>query len=194
MADGILRLAYAGALTPLYALEDVAAAVGILARERPDLPVELHLYGRGDAADRILARAAEGGVEDRVHLHGRIALEEVAGALAAADIALSPIRRNRFSEISLSTKIFEGAVMGKPVVAADLAAARAEFGADMLAWYAPDDPADLARVILRLVDEPVWRAAAAEGAAARARELAWDGEAPRYLALVEELVRDRVSS
>lgn len=194
MVDGVLRLAYAGALTPLYALEDAAAAVGILARERPDLPVELHLYGRGDASDRIVARAAEEGVADRVHLHGRIPIDAVAGALAAADVALSPIRRNRFSEISLSTKVFEGAVMGKPVVAADLPAARAEFGDDMLAWYAPDDPADLARAVLRLVDEPTWRAAAVASAAARARELAWDGEAPRYLALVERLVRDRVSS
>jgi glycosyltransferase involved in cell wall biosynthesis len=84
--------------------------------------------------------------------------------------------------------------MEKPVVAADLPAARAEFDGDVLAWYEPDDPADLARAILRVVDEPAWRAAAAVRAAARARELAWDGEAPRYLALVEELARDRVSS
>jgi len=142
----------------------------------------------------LRARAAELGLEDRVNFHGRIALDAVAGALAAADVAISPIRRNRFSEISLSTKVYEGAVMGKPVVAADLPAARAEFGADMLSWYAPDDPADLARAILRVVDEAAWREDAIVRAAARARELSWDGEAPRYVALVEELARDRVSS
>jgi len=194
MADGVLRLAYAGALTPLYALEDVVEAVAILARERPDLPVAVDLYGRGDREEELRDRAARLGVADRVHLHGRIPLDAVAGALAGADLVLSPIRRNRFSEMSLSTKVFEGAIMEKPVVAADLPAARAEFDGDVLAWYEPDDPADLARAILRVVDEPAWRAAAAVRAAARARELAWDGEAPRYLALVEELVRDRVSS
>ena len=194
MADGVLRLAYAGALTPLYALEDVVEAVALLARERQDLPVALDLYGRGDREQELRDRAARLGVADRVHLHGRIALDAVAGALAGADVVLSPIRRNRFSEMSLSTKVFEGAIMEKPVVAADLPAARAEFEGDVLAWYEPDDPADLARAILRTLDEPDWRAAAAAGAAARARELAWDGEAPRYLALVEELARDRVSS
>ena len=194
MADGVLRLAYAGALTPLYALEDAVEAVAILARERPDLPVALDLYGRGDREEELRDRAARLGVADRVHLHGRIPLDAVAGALAGADLVLSPIRRNRFSEMSLSTKVFEGAIMEKPVVAADLPAARAEFDGDVLAWYEPDDPADLARAILRVVDEPAWRAAAAVRAAARARELAWDGEAPRYLALVEELARDRVSS
>jgi glycosyltransferase involved in cell wall biosynthesis len=194
MADGVLRLAYAGALTPLYALDDVVEAVAILARERPDLPVALDLYGRGDRDEGLRERAARLAVADRVHFHGRIPLDAVAGALARADLVLSPIRRNRFSEMSLSTKVFEGAIMEKPVVAADLPSARAEFDGDMLAWYAPDDPADLARAILRVVDEPAWRTAAAARATVRARELAWDGEAPRYVALVEELAHNRVSS
>ena len=194
LADGVLRLAYAGALTPLYGLEDVVEAVAILAAQRPELPVVLDLYGRGDREEELRERAARLGVAERVRFHGRIPLDAVAGALAAADIVLSPIRRNRFSEMSLSTKVFEGAIMEKPVVAADLPAARAEFETDMLAWYAPDDPADLARAILRVVDDPAWRAAVADRAAARARELAWDGEAPRYIAIVEELARDRVSS
>lgn len=194
MFDGVLRLAYAGALTPLYALEDVVAALGILARERPALRVELDLYGRGDMEEGLRVRAVEAGLAEQVVFHGRIPLDAVAGALAGADIVLSPIRRNRFSEISLSTKVFEGAVMDRPVVAADLPAARSEFDADMLSWYTPDDPADLARAILRVVDEAAWREGAVVRAAARARELSWDREAPRYLALVEELARDRVSS
>jgi glycosyltransferase involved in cell wall biosynthesis len=194
MTDGVLRLAYAGALTPLYALGDVIEAVAILARERPDLPVALDLYGRGDREEELRERADRLAVADRVRFHGRIPLDAVAGALAGADLVLSPIRRNRFSEMSLSTKVFEGAIMEKPVVAADLPSARAEFAADMLAWYAPDDPADLARAVLRVVDEPAWREAAAARAAARARELAWDAEAPRYLALVEELLGERTST
>ncbi len=194
MADGVLRLAYAGALTPLYGLDDVVAAMAVLAAQRPDLPVTLDLYGRGDEEEALRLQATELGLVDRVTLHGRIPLDAVAGALAGADIVLSPIRRNRFSEISLSTKVYEGAIMGKPVVAADLPAARAEFDEDMLAWYAPDDPADLARAILRVVDDAAWRAAAVERAAARARDLSWDVEAPRYLALVEGLARDRESS
>lgn len=194
MADGVLRLAYAGALTPLYGLTDVVEALGVLARERPDLPTSFDLYGRGDAEDDLRRRAAGLGLADRVVFRGRIPLDAVAGGLASADLVVSPIRRNPFSEISLSTKVFEGAIMEKPVVAADLPAARAEFDADMLAWYTPDDVADLARAIAHVADDAAWRERAIGRAAAQARELAWDGEAPRYLALVEELARDRVSS
>ena len=194
MVDGELRLAYAGALTPLYGLEDVVAAMGLLRGARPDLRVVLDLYGRGDTEETLRSRAAGLGIADRVRFHGRIPLDAVAGALAGADIVLSPIRRNRYSEMSLSTKVFEGAIMEKPVVAADLPSARAEFDADMLWWYAPDDPADLARAALRVVDDGPARAAAVERARDRARVLSWDAEAPRYVALVEGLVRDRVSS
>jgi glycosyltransferase involved in cell wall biosynthesis len=194
MGDGVLRLGYAGALTPLYGLIDVLDAMGALARERPDLQISFDLYGRGDTEDDLRRRAAELGLAERVVLHGRVPLDAVAGGLAAADVVVSPIRRTRFSEISLSTKVYEGAVMEKPVVAADMPAARAEFDADMLAWYVPDDVADLARAIAHVADDAAWREMAVARAAVRARELAWDGEAPRYLALIEELARDRVSS
>jgi glycosyltransferase involved in cell wall biosynthesis len=194
MADGTLRLVYAGALTPLYGLEDVVEAVAVLARQRPDQPTCLDFYGRGDreAALRDLAKSL--GVADRVRFHGRVPLDAVPAALAAADVVLSPIRRTSYAEMSLSTKVFEGAAMEKPVVAADLPAARAEFGADMLSWYAPDDPADLARAILKVLDDVAWRAEAVVRARERVRGLSWDAEAPRYVALVESLARDGVSS
>ena len=198
MADGTLRLAYAGALTPLYGLDDVVDARRDPGRASgPSSRVELDLYGRGDMEERAAgARGDERGIADRVVFHGRIAARRGRRlASRAPTSSLSPIRRNRFSEISLSTKVFEGAIMGKPVVAADLPAARAEFEGDMLAWYAPGR------------SRPTWPGrscgswtippgapAVADRAAARARELAWDGEAPRYVAIVEELARDRVSS
>jgi glycosyltransferase involved in cell wall biosynthesis len=194
MEDGTLRLAYAGALTPLYGLDDVLTAMARLASQRPDLRVELDLYGRGDEQGRLEARAAALDLAERVRFRGRVPIDAVAGYLAAADIVLSPIRRTRFSEISLSTKAIEGAVMGKPVVAADMPAARHYFPGDDLAWYAPDDPAGMAAAILRLVDDVPARIAAAARASVTARSLAWDREAQAYVALVEALLRGRSST
>ena len=156
--------------------------------------MELDLYGRGDEQDRLAARAAELQLGDRVHFRGRVPIDAVAGCLAASDIVLSPIRRTRFSEISLSTKAIEGAAMGKPVVAADMPTARFYFPGEDLAWYAPDDPASLAAAILRIVDDAPARDAAVARARLTARGLAWDREAPAYVALVESLLRDRSST
>jgi len=187
MADGTLRLAYAGGLTPLYALEDAVDAVAVLRERRPELPVRLDFYGRGDMEPVLRERAAARGLTDVVVLHGRIPHDTVSAALADSDIVLSPIRHTRFSEISLSTKVFEGAVMDKPVVAAEMPAARAEFDEEMLAWYRPDDPADMARAIEKIVNEPAWRDRAVGLARERATSLAWDSEAPHYVAMIEAL-------
>jgi glycosyltransferase involved in cell wall biosynthesis len=187
LADGTLRIVYAGAVTPLYELDVVVRAVAELGERRPDLPVVFDVYGRGDAEAGLTALAAQLGVADRVRLHGRIPLDAVAAVLAAADIGVSPIQRNAFGEISMPTKALEYAVMGKPVVAADLPAAREHFDADMLAWYRSGDPGSLADAVLRLLDDPEARERSVARAAVRARELSWDAEAPAYARLVDEV-------
>jgi glycosyltransferase involved in cell wall biosynthesis len=189
MADGTLRIVYTSAVTPLYQLDLVVRAVARIRAERPDLPVAFEVYGRGDAEPDLAALAAELGIADRVVFHGRIALEAIPAALAAVDIGVSPIRRDPFTEISMPTKALEYAVMGKPVVAADLPAVRDHFDPEMLAWYEPGDEASLAAAILRLVDDPEARESGAAAAAGRARELSWDREAPGYVALVESVAR-----
>jgi glycosyltransferase involved in cell wall biosynthesis len=187
LADGTLRIVYAGAVTPLYELDVVVRAIAELRARRPELPVIFDVYGRGDSEMRLAEVAAELGLTDRVRLHGRIPLDAVAGVLAGADIGVSPIQHNAFGEISMPTKALEYAVMGKPVVAADLPAAREHFEADMLAWYRSGDPASLADAILGIIDHPAMRARAVERAAIRARELSWDAEAPAYARLVAEV-------
>ena len=194
MADGTLRIVYTGAITPLYELDVVVRAIARLAVERPELPILFEVYGRGDAEPVLEALAMELGVADRLVLNGRIPLDDIPSALAAVDIGVSPIQRNPFTEISMPTKALEYAVMGKPVIAADLPAARKHFDADTIAWYESGNPASMAAAILRLVDDPTAREAAAARAAERARELSWDHEAPAYVELVEEVARPRPST
>ena len=187
MADGTLRVVYTGAVTPLYELDVVVRAIARIRAERPDLPIVFEVYGRGDAEQGLSALAAELGIADRLVLHGRVPLDSIPAALAAVDIGVSPIQRNPFTEISMPTKALEYAVMGKPVVAADLPAAREHFDPPMLAWYESGSVASMAAAILRLVDDPAARESGARLAGDRARELSWDREAPEYVALVEEV-------
>jgi glycosyltransferase involved in cell wall biosynthesis len=190
-ADGRLRLVYTGAVTPTYELETVLHAVARLAGDRPDLDVALDVYGRGDAGPRLTALAAELGIADRAVLHGRIPLEEVPAAIAAADIGLAPTRRDPFTDLSLSTKLFEYAAMEKPVVASRLPTVERYFAADTVATYEPGDAADLAGVIARIADDPLEREARVARTGARVTELGWDREGARYVALVDRLARDR---
>jgi glycosyltransferase involved in cell wall biosynthesis len=184
-ADGTVRLVYAGALSPVYELDVVIAALRVLAERWPGLPVALHVYGRDFGEVPLADLAAAAGVADRVTLHGRIPLEAVPAAIAASDIGLAPTRRSPFTDFSLSTKLFEYAAMGKPVVASDLPLVGRTFPDGTIARYAPGDPGAMADAILRLVDDAAAREAMVAATLALVREHAWEREAERYVALVE---------
>lgn len=190
-ADGSLRLIYAGGLTPTYEIDVAVAAVARLALERPDLDARLEIYGRGDSEPSLRALAVELGVADRVTFHGRIPIDDVPAAVAAADIGIAPTRRDPFTDLSLSTKVYEYAAMGKPVVASRLPMVAATFPPDTVATYEPGDPRAMVAAIVGLVDDPGVRETAVRGAAELVRVAAWERESERYLAVVDRLVAGR---
>jgi glycosyltransferase involved in cell wall biosynthesis len=185
--DGVVRLVYAGALSPVYELDVVLEAVRRIGELRPELPVRLDLYGRDFAEVPLSDRAAALGLADRVTLHRRIPIEAVPAAIAAADIGLAPTRRSDMTDFSLSTKVFEYAAMGKPVVASRLPMVERTFPLGTVATYAPGDPARLVGAILALVDDAGDRAARVTATLALVRELSWERESERYRAVVDRL-------
>jgi glycosyltransferase involved in cell wall biosynthesis len=188
--DGTIRLVYAGALTPTYEVDVAILAVAELRAARPDLRVAFEVYGRGDAAEPWAGLAREHGVDDAVTFHGRIPIEDVPAAIARADIGIAPTRRDPFTDVSLSTKVFEYAAMGKPVVASHLPMVERTFPPGTVRTYEPGDAAALAAAIATIVDDPLAREAAVERTAAIVARAAWEHEAEGYLALVESLAAD----
>ena len=189
--DGRLRVVYTGALTPTYELDIALEAIGRLAATRPDLDVRLELYGRGDSEDALRQQAHRLGIADRLIFHGRIPLEDVPAAVAAADIGIAPTRLDAFTAVSLSTKVFEYGAMGKPVVASRLPLVEQTFPADTVLTYPPGDPVAMADAIARLADDPLEREARVVRTSGRVRDLGWAAEAERYRNLVDGLVDDQ---
>ncbi len=193
-ADGTVRLVYAGALTPTYELAVAVDAVARLAAIRPEIATCLDVYGRGDSEAALRAQVVHLRLEDRVRFHGRIPLEDVPTAIAAADIGIAPTRRDPFTDFSLSTKIFEYGAMGKPVVASRLPLVERTFPAGSVSTYEPGDADSLTLAIVALHDDPVRRDSAVAATMTRIRELSWEHEADRLAALVQRLAPDRLSS
>jgi glycosyltransferase involved in cell wall biosynthesis len=189
-SDGVVRLVYAGALTPTYELDVVLDALALIARTRPDVTLHLDVFGRGDAADRLADQATRLGLADGVTFHGRIPIDDVPAAVAEADIGVAPTRRDPFTDVSLSTKVFEYAAMGKPVVASRLPMVERTFPTDTISTYDPGDPASMAAALLAVIDDGSGRDAALGRTAAIVEASAWEAEAARYLDLVDALAGD----
>ena len=126
--DGRLRLVYTGALTPTYELDVAVAAVARIAASaaRPRRRAR-RLRPRRHASPPWPPRRSSSASPTASTFHGRIPIEDVPAAVARADIGLAPTRHDQFTDMSLSTKVFEYAAMGKPVVASRLPMVEATF-------------------------------------------------------------------
>ena len=186
MEDGELRLIHHSNLQRLYGLDLAVEALGRL--DPMALPHRLDVYGDGPFRPEVEAAIARSGTADRVHLHGRVLLDDLPGLIAGTDIGLVPSRPEPYLRYSLSAKLLEYAAMGLPIIASDLETFRAHF-TDAAVRYVPGgDPAALADAIRDLAADP---AAAARLAAEARRQVAaydWEREGQRYLAIVERLM------
>jgi glycosyltransferase involved in cell wall biosynthesis len=184
-ADGALRLVHASSLLPIYGLD---TAVEAMARLDPALNPHLDVYGDGPFRTDVEVAITRFGAEDRVTLHGRVPLDDLPGALAAADLALVPTRPEPYMAYSLSTKLLEAVAMGVPVIATDLATVRRHFDGTAIRYVPGDDPPALAAAIESLATGPAAAAAQAAAASEQARPYAWTSQKAHYLAVVEALL------
>ena len=193
MQDGTLRLIYTGALTPIYELDVVIRALARIVASRPEIDPRLDLYGRGDSEPLLRDLAVELGIADRVVFHGRIPIDDVPRAVAASDIGLAPTRLDPFTALTISTKVYEYAAMRKPVLASRLPLIERSFPDGSVLSYEPGDAGSLTGAILACVDDVDRRELIVAQAADLAHASSWENEAPRFVALVDALARDRVS-
>jgi glycosyltransferase involved in cell wall biosynthesis len=123
----------------------------------------------------------------RVHFTGRVPLSEVAVYLRAADIGLIPTSETPFTRCNVPTRLFEFGAVGLPVICADLPGIRQYFDERHVLFHKPDDSAELARLIIKLIGDYELRQSLVQSLQARCMELAWTRSREMYLGLLESL-------
>jgi glycosyltransferase involved in cell wall biosynthesis len=190
--EGPLRVLYHGGLAPRFGVESAIRAWTRLRETAPRL--ELRVCGSGEDRDRLAALAARVDAE-RIHVTREpVPFERIPAELQAAHIGVVPTLHDRFTELLLPVKLLEYVHMGLPVVASRLPGIAGYFSERDLHTFEPGDPADLARAIESVCADPDGARERAAHATERLREIAWERQRERYLALVDELVLARSGS
>ncbi len=116
---------------------------------------------------------------------GRVPDQELLEMLNTADLCVNPDVASEMNDKSTMNKIMEYMALGKPVVQYDLKEGR--FSAQSASLYAAkNDPIDMARKIVELLDDPEARERMGTFGQRRVLdELAWDYEVPKLLAAYE---------
>lgn len=199
-ADGRLRnlaglgpadrvIAYGGRITTSRGIEETLSAM-------VELPSDVHFvllgYGESEYVRPLGELARRLGVQDRVHFVGRVGPDEVAGALADADVSIVYVRPTCLSyRYSLPNKLFEAIHAGLPIAAADLpdtARIVEDFGVGRV--FGSDSPQDLARVVLEVLEQPDDYRAASRAAI---EHLSWEIESERLVGLYRDVLARRAA-
>jgi glycosyltransferase involved in cell wall biosynthesis len=146
-----------------------------------------NIIGKADNLNELQGVAKELGISDRVRFTGFISDDEMLRILSTSDICIVPDPDNPLNNKSTMNKVMEYMALSKPMVAYDLV--EHKFSAQGAALYAiPNDKLDMARQILKLIENPELRAEM--GAIGKQRvdnELKWEYSAERLLKLYAEV-------
>ena len=185
---GELRLVYAGALTPTYELDVVIRGLALLRSATPAINATLTIAGRGESEIVLKELAASLGAASAVHFVGRVPMDDVPKLIAESDIALAPTRRDAFTDLTISNKVYEGMAIKRVVVASRLATLDDLIPESAAVRYESGSPASFAQAIRRLHEDAGLRARTIESARALiAGGANWESESVAYLTLLGRL-------
>jgi glycosyltransferase involved in cell wall biosynthesis len=168
-------------------------AVSAFAQIKNDTPeAEFHIYGDGPMRPAIQQLIADLNLQDRVFLKGTLTLDQIAVAMADADLGIVPKRNDSFGGDAFSTKILEFMALGVPVVAAATRIDRYYFNDSIVRFFEPENAQDLALTINDMVRNRELGERLSSNAMAFVSDFTWDKREKEYLSLVDRLVGQRV--
>ncbi len=145
-----IRLLFHGTLIERYGIDTAIRAVALLRESRKE--VRFDIYGEGEFAGELTELIRSLDLEESVQLHGYIARADVPEKIAEADIGLIPYKRDIFIDMMLPNKLFEYVATKKPFVVSPIRAILDHFPPPLLNTFDSESPWELAREIIRVVE------------------------------------------
>jgi len=182
--EGDTLFAFVGSMERYEGLDLIVAA---MARSPARDRMRLVAAGGGPGARAAMEAAMAAGLGDRVTFTGRVAPEEAARWLAAADAAVYPRRDETVCRLVPALKPLEAMAAGRAVIVSDLPALRDLVGG-AAALAPPGDGDALAAAMTTLTDDPAQRARlAAAGRAFVVAERSWRAACAPLAAMIAAL-------
>ncbi len=185
-ASGRFVIMYHGYLAEIYGLAIAIEAFCLVHNEMPG--AEFWILGDGPEKGSLESLTQRRGLASKVRLIGLVLPTEVPAWLNKCDIGVLPMRRGIFLEFAFPNKLPEYIIMGKAVVISRLKAIQHYFSEEALAFFEPNNQADLARQMVRVYRDKGLRARLAARAKEEYTPIRWDVMKQRYLGLVEDTV------
>jgi glycosyltransferase involved in cell wall biosynthesis len=180
-----------GTVVEHYGQDTTVQAVALLKDEMPELRLEIYggPGGRGSYVETLQSMAKDLGVEDRVSFSGGWApMEDLLGAIAAADAGIVAMKRDPFRDLTQCNKMYDFISMRKPALISRTRSVEECFPEECFQYFESGDAADLARAIRELYADPALGERLVERAASVNEPYRWPVQRKRYLDAIERLL------
>jgi glycosyltransferase involved in cell wall biosynthesis len=190
--DHAPRLVYAGTLASWQGIGTLIEAMPMILAAFPEARLDLIGPAKGRHQKRLVKLVCKLGLdEESVRFPGPANPAEMPERLAAASVCLAPLAYNdrNVAQGCCPIKVLEYAAVARPVVASDLPVVRELLGDGEAAFFPADDPAELARQVVRLLSHPEEAQAMGQRAAEKVRgAFTWERAGERLLAVYSRLL------
>ena len=181
-------LLYHGTVSKRFGIDFVIKALPLIHQCVPG--TKFIIFGKYDKKykEELENIAKELNVSNYVIFNGIIPIEKVLKEINSADFGMVPYIKDEFMDLALSTKGFEYAASGLPVIASDLKPMRNIFDENSITYTIPSDHKDIASKIIQLCDNPLVRKDKAINANNAISGISWDLMEKKYYDLINRLV------
>ena len=186
-AEGKFVVSYIGTMGMAHGLETLVEVASLLRDSAPE--VLFLLVGEGAERRRISSLVRSRGLPN-VRFVEPQPRERVPAYICASDACLVMLKRAQLFRTVLPTKLLEFMACARPVILGVEGHARKIVEeANAGVFFEPENPADLAVAVMRLVDAPAWRESLGRnGRRYVVQRFSREQTAIRYLSLLQELV------
>jgi len=183
---GAFRVLCHGAIEERYGIDLIVKAVALL---KDDIPgIEFRLMGAGGYLNGVLALAGELGAGEHVNFLGFVPFETMVEEILMADVTVVPVKKNPYSVLVHTNKMYEYIALHKPVVASKLDSVAAYFPEDSLVFFEPGNEADLADKLRYVYAHPEEMAGRVDNATGIYETYRWEREKKKYLGVYRSLL------
>jgi len=130
---------------------------------------------------------------EMVAFHGQVASDSLAQRLRGAAVGVVPYLDSPFMRVAYSTKAFEYAATGIPMIMSDLSSLREQFSSEAARFVAPGDVAAWADALRSAIAEPERSLEMAREAQVELGRFEWSDWKVRYVQTLTALVAGDLS-
>lgn len=178
-----------GAIEKRYGLDIAIRAIQIVKESINN--IKYYILGEGELKNDLIKLVEKLNLQKQVYFPGYLPFNEMIEIIANSDVGVVPIRKNPYSDLIHTNKMFEYIMFNKPVIISRTKAVEDYFNDASLMFFEAGNEKDLARCILELYRNPAKRKLLVANASKVYEKYRWSNMKKEYLKVYQDLAEKK---